>query len=126
MSKHENIKGIPFSAADEIDRRIANRALVAAGLPKDAGPTANPYRGLLGPELRALAGVPTPPKAAKAPKAAKSVKVAAERVTSPHTALRKQAWDYRAAEYKAGRKVTVAAANAKFGTMSAAAEKAQA
>jgi len=45
--------------------------------------------------------------------------VKAEKVKNPHTALRKQAWDWRKAEFDAGRKVTLAEAYERFGTASA-------
>ena len=52
-------------------------------------------------------------------KTASTPTVKAERVVNPHTALRKQAWDWRKAEFDAGRKVTLAEAYERFGTASA-------
>lgn len=121
-----------YTAADEIDRRASNRALVAEGHPKVPGPdTAEGARllSMSGPELRAEAEgtaakparkpAKAPAKAARKPAAAKPAKPAKPARTPlqiVHTMRREEAYAWRLAEYHAGRKHTVAAAYARFGT----------
>jgi hypothetical protein len=95
----------PAAAKAELKRRDAKVLRPAKNTPM-----AQAARHLYRPELRTIAaGAPT-----IAPKPVAEVKPA--KVVNPHTALRQQAWAWRNAEFHAGRKVTVAAAYAKFGT----------
>ncbi len=104
------------AAQAEIDRRLAPKNTPEREVANT--PEAQVCKGMSGAALATLANLSRPaPKKAKATKAAKPAKPA--RVVDPHTALRKQAWEWRNAEFHAGRKVTTDEAYAKFGTQRA-------
>lgn len=129
------MENFTYNAADELDRRASNAVLKDTLTRKqylrkraDAPDTAEGHRladmgavalaaeAGITPTLHAARVIEAPAvKAAKAP-AKKATPAKAAKVRDPHTALRQTAWDWRASEYKAGRKHTVAAAYAKFGT----------
>jgi len=109
MSKNATTRS--YNAQDELDRRAANKKCA----PADKAPAPSTADGkrlshMGGDALRAEAGPQTTPAPKPAPVKAEP------KVKDPHTALRQQAWNYRAAQYRAGVKVTYAAACAKFGT----------
>lgn len=104
----------PSDAEFEIARRKAPKGTPERTVPPT--PEAKACFAMSTAELRALAGEPAP---AKATRKAKARKPKGKPARSPEqvaaTAARKAAWDFRAAEFKAGRKVSYADACAKFG-----------
>jgi hypothetical protein len=131
-----------YTAADELDRRVANRALEAAGQPKDPAPQSDEGRRLMNlsaAELRAEAGrqEPTPVERKTARKQARKQVQERTRLTpqakarkpertpaqQAATAARSKAWAWYIAERQAGRKPTYVAACAKFGTTPAKAAR---
>jgi hypothetical protein len=112
-----------YTAADELDRRVANRALEAAGQPKDPAPQSDEGRRLMNlsaAELQARKQVQERTRLTPQAKARKPERTPAQQAA---TAARSKAWAWYIAERQAGRKPTYVAACAKFGTTPAKAAR---